>query len=306
MALKTELIETPYGSFHCLEQDYVARQLKRYGAKHRSLLTMVLSMLRQGDHVIDVGAHIGTFCIPMATKIGKQGHVYAFEALASNYELLKKNVAINLKEDVITPRLAIVTDSLGHFHATVSESNTGATYFTRCDDETGIYAECVSLDDWWERAIGNLGRGGKIDMIKVDVEGMELEVLSSCQRVLSMYKPILFVEVRRSHMKRSGINISELDAFLRPFGYHYFRNMRASDSTTDEFKIGRIDRLEHGGNSFDVLAVNPKSGRYPTQFGGVTRTVLKIRYKKFETRLRYSQPYRTLKRFLGRRRKTLV
>ena len=54
-----------------------------------------------------------------------------------------------MKEDVITPRLAITTDSAGHFQAIDSKSNTGVTYFIRRDDGAGIYAECVSLDEWW-------------------------------------------------------------------------------------------------------------------------------------------------------------
>lgn len=301
MALETELIETPFGSFHCPKKGGIVQHLKHFGAHQRNELAMILSMLRPGDHLIDVGAHVGTICLPMATKIGKAGHAYAFEASAFIYELLEKNVAINLKEDVITPRLAIVTDRPGNF---LMDGDT-VPRFIRHHDGPGVDEECVHLDEWWEQTSGRLHRGVKIDFIKVDVEGMETEVLRSCQGILAAYKPILYVEVIRRHFKRSGSDIAELDAFLRSFGYHYFRNIGERHSS-DEFQMGRLDRLEQGGPSFDVLAVHPDSDRYPTSFRGVTHTLMKIRYKEFETRLRYSQPYRTLKRSLGRLRKNLA
>lgn len=301
--LRTELIETPYGSFNCFEQDYFVGLLKRNGAHQRNELAMILGMLREGDHVIDVGAHIGTFCIPIVTKIGKAGHVYAFEAFANNYELLTRNVAINMKEDEITPYLAMITDSPGQYKVVPSKSNSGAVYFTRGDDRVPINVDCVLLDEWWEQTFGRLGRGGKIELIKVDIEGMELEALKSCQNIISKYKPILFIEIRRSIMKRSGIHISALEAFLRPFGYHYFRLIGVNDSATDEFQMGRIGRLAHGGNSFNVVAICPESDRYPKKFWRVARTEFWIRYKKYETKLRYSQPYRTLKTSLDRLRK---
>lgn len=295
MALETELIETPFGSFHCPKQGGIVQHLKRFGAHQRNELAMILSMLRPGDHVIDVGAHVGTICLPMATKIGNAGHAYAFEASAEIYELLEKNVAINLKEDLITPLLAIVTDEPGNFLM----DGTFVPRFIRHHDGPGVGAECVHLNEWWEQTSGRLHRGGKIDFIKVDVEGMETEVLRSCQGILATDKPILYVEVIRRHLKRSGSDIAELDALLRSFGYHYFRNIGVRHAS-DEFQMGRLHRLEQGGPHFDVLAVHPDSDRYPTSFRGVKRTVIKIQYKEFEKIWRFSQPSMTLKRYLRR------
>jgi hypothetical protein len=64
--VETELVTTPWGSLESFAGDLITDQLNECGAHQRSDLALLLSLLRSGDTAIDVGAHIGTYTIPIA------------------------------------------------------------------------------------------------------------------------------------------------------------------------------------------------------------------------------------------------
>ncbi len=74
-------IDTLYGVFHASEGDLIADQLKRYSAHTRNELSMIRDVIRDGDNIVDIGAHIGTFSIPFARFNTGQRKVDAFEAM---------------------------------------------------------------------------------------------------------------------------------------------------------------------------------------------------------------------------------
>lgn len=262
MESELELIETIFGPMYSPKNDYITNHLREYGAHQRNELAMVLSVLRPGDKVIDVGAHIGTFCIPIGKKVGDFGHVYAFEGAIDNHRLLERNISINKAQQIITTYQAIVTNCQGSFLVGLDAGNTGATFFTRSQGQISVNSCCMVLDEWWDYDSSKRTGNATIDLIKIDVEGMELDVLRGCERILAKYKPIIYMEVSRAQLGRYGVDVSELDSYLQQFGYHYFRNVGVRHSQVDEFEIARLGKLENGGAFFDVLAMHPGSDRY--------------------------------------------
>ena len=105
-----EIVHTRFGPLCTFKGDVISRYLRTDGAYQRNDLSMALSIIKSGDIIFDIGAHIGTFSVPFAKKIGERGHVYAFEALKDNYRVLKKNIKLNRLESLITPFWAAVTD----------------------------------------------------------------------------------------------------------------------------------------------------------------------------------------------------
>merc|ERR1711865_552646 len=65
------------------------------------------SILRPGDTVIDVGANLGSYTIPFAERVGRQGKVLAFEPFRWLYQLTTANVALNGLSNVWTYNLAL-------------------------------------------------------------------------------------------------------------------------------------------------------------------------------------------------------
>jgi hypothetical protein len=90
---------------------------------------------------------------------------------------------------------------------------------------------------------------------------MELSVLRSAQRVIERDRPILYFEVVVEQMARFGINKDDIEAFLRPHDYRFFRNVGERNSTNDAFTLAELRSLSEGGAFFDVLAVPWGSAR---------------------------------------------
>ena len=141
--------------------------------------------LRPGDVFVDVGASIGWFTLIAAKAVGKSGKVYAFEPQPDSLNLLKKNVAANHFENVVVPTQAVVANKGGttKLYAVGGAWTWSSVFDPRKDYEKNIEAnfrkdedrtvreyevESVRLDDVLP---------GKVDFLKVDVEGANDDVV---------------------------------------------------------------------------------------------------------------------------------
>ena len=174
------VVDTIFGRYHAFAGDLITTQLKRYGAHTRNELAMLRHFIRPGDTILDVGAHIGTFSIPLAFSAGGEGKVYAFEPNVLAFELLVENVKANDLEMRVGCQNLVVSHSNEHYRCSaINVQNTGATAYRRiseCEVDPER-AECsqrsVSLDTWYtDHAVQEA-----IDVLKIDTEGMELDVL---------------------------------------------------------------------------------------------------------------------------------
>ena len=245
------LINTVYGRFHMPENSLWSKLMKKFGHQSRPDLEMVLSFIQEGDIIFDIGAHIGTFAIPMASKVGDRGHIYAFEAHAGCYSWLNEHVQLNEKHNIISTYLSFVTDKPANL--TLFEQK-----IVEVKEEN-----CLALDEWYEA----LDNPRKVNLIKVDVEGADLNVLRSATKIIRKDKPIIYVEVHKKALAEYGNSVNDLEKFLRELGYHFFRNIGKSTSGT-KYVIGRLQNLRQGGEFYNLLAIHSDSTRYPTSYKG--------------------------------------
>jgi FkbM family methyltransferase len=159
-----------------LQDRGISRTLLLFGtreAEHRILLERVL---KPGMTVFDVGANIGYYALMEKRLIGPTGKVVAAEPAPANAELLRRNLALNGFTDVPVLNIAISDQAgkrnfhlaeqsnLGSFH----NSGTGAQHLTG----QSIEVEMRTLADL-------TAEFGPPDLIRMDVEGHEVEILSS-------------------------------------------------------------------------------------------------------------------------------
>jgi len=259
---KVEKIATIYGHFYSRKDDLITNQLKQYSAHTRNELAMLKSLIRDGDNIIDVGAHIGTFSIPFARFNKERGKIYSFEADPDNYNLLRQNISENCLENVIIPTHAIVSDSKQKFAMLKPcDDNSGSYCFLPDSNQSDIYRSdlnVINIDEWYEHSETE----ARIDIIKIDVEGAEMAVLRSCERIIRRYLPLMYIEINREALHRFNCNFDEIEELLNSFGFHYFKNIGARNSDNDIFNITRLNKIEDGGEFFDLLAVHPSSARY--------------------------------------------
>ncbi len=107
-------------------REYTQRRIF-YGAHEPGEVAALRRLLRPGDAVIDVGAHVGFFTLLAADAVGPDGAVHAFEPVHENFRNLAVNVDLNGFEHVVLNRVAVGRE-VGHVQLGTSAeagSNTG-------------------------------------------------------------------------------------------------------------------------------------------------------------------------------------
>jgi len=162
----------------------------------------------------DVGAHIGYYSLIASRLIGKAGRIVAFEPDPANLEVLKKNLSRNgvTRVEVVSVALwshcGVVAFRRSAAEELAASSRRGAVAGEGgIDSDAGlIRLEALTVDAY-------ATKGVQPTMIKIDVEGAEVEVLKGAQGTLSRERPVVLVEV---HHQRAA---AELPQQLCPLGY---------------------------------------------------------------------------------------
>lgn len=143
--------------------------------------------VRQGDVVLDCGAHVGSFS-RFALDRGAS-KVVAFEPMESNLECLRRNFAREIGEGryIIVPKAVWSTD--GELAFTVSEYSSGTNSAVLDTGSKTIRVAAARIDT----VVKELGIG-KVSYIKMDIEGAEREALKGARETLAKHKPRLMIE----------------------------------------------------------------------------------------------------------------
>ncbi|MGB9607893.1 MAG: FkbM family methyltransferase [bacterium] len=166
----------------------------------------------EGDIVIDCGANIGVASLLFAKKAGKEGKVIAIEPEERNYEVLRKSSQLNKDKTapVIPLRVAVYKED-GHLKLYVSKSPASHTLYKNIEHEaireslTGAMEEvkAVRIDT----IVEELGLG-RVDFIKMDIEGAEVDALLGAERTITQFKPKL--AICTNHRPTDPIEISQI------------------------------------------------------------------------------------------------
>jgi len=266
MENKYECVETKFGDFHTLKNDLATDQLKQYSAHTRNEIAMLISIIREGDTLLDIGAHIGTFAIPIAKHFKGDIQIFSFEPQQEIFTLLEKNVKQNQVEGAITCLNGLVSNEQKRFSApVVVEGNSMDAAFLPTKKKSGNDGKSEYTIDVFviDEMVKNKIIPEKVDVIKMDTEGAEKTVLQSCESLISKNLPVIYGEINVPALARFKTSPKEIEQFLSTFGYHFFRNIGRRNSDNDEFKIARLNSIREGGRFYDFLAVHPDDDRYP-------------------------------------------
>jgi FkbM family methyltransferase len=242
-------VQSIFGPMTAFAGDFATRQIEQFGAHTRNEVALLQNFVKAGDLIYDVGAHIGTFAIPLAIAAGENGQVIAIEADAESFALLRQNLDSLGLQSQVTPRLGIAGGRDVSYRRVRVPRHSSAMYFV--PDPEGAAMPVIALDDLADRS----GPPRRVAMIKIDVEGMELAVLRSAEKTIARDRPVLYVEISITQMARYGVTIPEVAAFLAPYDYRCFRNVGDRNSTHDAFELVELGNLHEGGEFYDLLAV---------------------------------------------------
>lgn len=150
--------------------------------------------LRAGDGVLDVGAYVGQYTIPLARTVGERGRVMAVEPSLENFELLVANVAAAGCTNVTLLNVAASRDiRLVQVETPLWDDGTKAQSRTRVAERGEDAVLAYPLD----RLVGEAMEG--LRLVKVDVEGHERDVLDGMGELIRVARPVLIVEASGNH-----------------------------------------------------------------------------------------------------------
>lgn len=195
-------------TFSCDIRDSVAREVcftGRYEPQETQLAALVL---RRGMTAVDVGANWGYFTLAAAHWVGASGRVLAFEPEPRLFEMLRENAARNDLRCVSVLPFAVAA-APGDVALQAFEERNGNWGTSAISDAGSVRCQAVALDDHLDTE--NVAR---VDLLKIDVEGGELDVVKGMARGLSTrrYRYIL-LECHPDALARRG---SSVDACIQP------------------------------------------------------------------------------------------
>jgi len=144
---------------------------------------------KEGDFVIDGGACFGDNSLCFASMVGPKGHVYSFELLENNIAIFNKNIELNskYKENITIIKKALYKNSKEDFSIIPSG---GATRINNERSSCKEKIKTLSLDD----AVSQ-GEIKRIDFIKLDIEGAELNCLEGAKNSIKTFKPQMAISL---------------------------------------------------------------------------------------------------------------
>ena len=247
---RTVEVQSIFGPLTAFAGDFATRQIEQFGAHTRNEVALLQNFVKAGDLIYDVGAHIGTFAIPLALAAGENGQVIAIEADAESFALLRQNLASLGLQSRVTAHLGVAGGCGARLPARARRPAYQCHLFHgRCRGRWRCRS--IALDDLQDRSEPRR----RAAAIKIDVEGMELAVLRSAERTIARDRPVLYVEISITQMARYGVSLPEVAAFLAPYDYRCFRNIGDRNSTHDGFELVELGDLHEGGEFYDLLAV---------------------------------------------------
>ena len=205
---------------------------------------LIERILQPGDVFVDAGANIGMHTLCAADAVGPTGRVEAFEPFEQTAGLLQRSVRLNGAQDVVEVHIKGLTDHvgretffLGHtsgHHSLMDHRIGGNDHSQRCE------VDVTTLDEV-------LRDRPHVDLLKIDVEGAELQVLRGAEETLEQNPAIgIIAEFGPIHVKSSGSTHTEWFGAFEDRGFRW----KTIDATTGQLDDAGVDDLR------DIDSVN--------------------------------------------------
>ena len=199
------LVRARHGWFIANRYDqYLGRALIRYGEYGEIEQAFLCSLLAPGDCAIEVGANIGAHSVGLAKHLGAEGRLVAVEAQPAIFRVLSANVVLNALTNVVLHQCGcadrhgtMVAPEIDYTAAQLH--NSGGVSLLAAG--AGAVVPVLPLDELAGAAVAER----RLRLIKIDVEGMEREVLQGAQNLIARHRPLLYVENDRVGKSRQLI-----------------------------------------------------------------------------------------------------
>jgi FkbM family methyltransferase len=218
--IKRLTINCPDGLFWIDPISHLGIKLSKDGLYEKDTGNLLKRILKEGDTFVDVGANEGYFTVMGAKLVGATGKVIAIEPQERLIDIITENLRLNNVQNSTVLNLACSTSNIStatiYLFPTI---DTGPSSLVRKYRFSGKKQQviCKSLDYIFTYDIPL----GKIDLIKIDVEGYEQEVLEGAKYFLENHRiKYILVDYHLSILDNRGIDPSNINGYLESYGYN--------------------------------------------------------------------------------------
>ena len=222
-----------------LPRDTIGSALLKHGLYDRKGVCMMNAVLRQlrSPIVFDIGANIGNHSLAMST-VAKQ--IYSFEPQSSIYQVLRHNIASNSIGNIEALNIGLSSrDQQLDLYIPDADNNGAATLLPELKSEQAT-TETIQLrkgDD----VVRDLHLS-HLDLIKLDVEGFEIEVLNGLDETIARFQPIIFMEWDQPVTRQEAAKSSLFTRLLREYQPLYI----GANYDRDQWPDSTLGRLRRG------------------------------------------------------------
>lgn len=190
----------------------------RYEPNEFCLLARVL---KSGMTFIDIGANMGLYTLFAASRVGESGYVVSIEPSAREMEILQNNVQQNALRNVRLCQVALLDRASEVELLVAGLQNSGHNtlgafgYNTTLDHREKVRA--MRLDDLVQSE-----KLGRVDVIKMDIEGAELAALRGGADTIHRFHPVVLLELSDRALQHQHSNSGDVLDLLTQHGYRFF------------------------------------------------------------------------------------
>lgn len=209
----------------------IANHILVGGIPEQFEVELVRQFLLQAKTFIDVGANIGLYCLVAAKEIGPTGKIVAYEPQPDCCDVLKHTVNLNNWEERfwVQPVALGAASSVNPLYL----AGSGSTLDDDFNDNHSTQSILVDVDTL-DNQILQLGLD-RVDFIKIDVEGVELQVLQGAEKTIKEQTPVIFVEIADRIRGRNykNKNYQPTLRWLQAHGYVIYK-------CTEDFRLKEV------------------------------------------------------------------
>ena len=199
-----------------LDPTFYFANWENFGQEHNSGFSKCVKEATRFKCFFDIGAHIGLYSIPIA-KMAPKLKVVSFEPSQSNYNMLKNHIQLNKLSNITCYNVLVGQEKRNDILFHEDESGISAMNSLASIDKVKGYSKnmksMIQLDSFCDEH--NLYP----DVMKIDVEGAEVQVLKGAIKIISKVRPQIFLSLHPNHIKSLGDGLEDITKFCNKCDY---------------------------------------------------------------------------------------
>ena len=230
-----------------VNDDGVERSLYYTGSYETGTLAFIKNNLKKGDCFVDVGANIGLMSIVASKVVGSQGKIFSFEPHPNTVKILRFNVNLNSINNIEVLEKGVSSRSgEAKIYDRWDVNRGGASLLSSSSKQKSHDIQIVSLDEVFENI--------DVNMLKIDIEGFELEALKGAENLLSSQTPPILIVECTEETEHKNYSREALYSYLKETNRKYrFYKLKGSKSRKSKLvEVNSISDLPTHDNLFCI------------------------------------------------------